>query len=167
MLNWVRFGNPSLLPIVWFIIPLSLLVIFGYLRKQQLYRTFSHANLLPHLTQWIDFRIQKIRLLFLLLVYLFLSFALAQPQIGSTKQTIKQIGSDLVIAIDLSASMLAEDIKPNRLLKAKNSISQLIRKLNGNRVGLIAFAGSSFVQCPLTTDYEVLHTTNINKNEHF
>ena len=158
MLNWVKFGNPSLLPIVWFIIPLSLLVIFGYLRKQQLYRTFSHANLLPHLTQWIDFRIQKIRLLFLLLVYLFLSFALAQPQIGSTKQTIKQIGSDLVIAIDLSASMLAEDIKPNRLLKAKNSISQLIRKLNGNRVGLIAFAGSSFVQCPLTTDYEVLQT---------
>ena len=54
--------------------------------------------------------------------------------------------------------MLAEDIKPNRLLKAKNGISQLIRKQNGNRVGLIAFAGSSFVQCPLTTDYEVLQT---------
>ena len=158
MLNWIRFGNSSLLPFVWFIFPLSLLVVFGYFRKRQLYRTFSHFNLLPHLTQWIDFRIQKICLLFLLLAYLFLSFALAQPQIGTTKQTIKLRGSDLVVAIDLSTSMLAEDIKPNRLLKAKNGISQLVGKLNGDRVGLIAFAGSSFVQCPLTTDYEALRT---------
>ena len=158
MLNWIRFGNSSLLPFVWFIFPLSLLVVFGYFRKRQLYRTFSHFNLLPHLTQWIDFRIQKICLLFLLLAYLFLSFALVQPQIGTTKQTIKLRGSDLVVAIDLSTSMLAEDIKPNRLLKAKNGISQLVGKLNGDRVGLIAFAGSSFVQCPLTTDYEALRT---------
>ena len=158
MLNWIRFGNSSLLPFVWFIFPLSLLVVFGYFRKRQLYRTFSHFNLLPHLTQWIDFRIQKICLLFLLLAYLFLSFALSQPQIGTTKQTIKLRGSDLVVAIDLSTSMLAEDIKPNRLLKAKNGISQLVGKLNGDRVGLIAFAGSSFVQCPLTTDYEALRT---------
>ena len=158
MLNWIRFGNSSLLPFVWFIFPLSLLVVFGYFRKRQLYRTFSHFNLLPHLTQWIDFRIQKICLLFLLLAYLLLSFALAQPQIGTTKQTIKLRGSDLVVVIDLSTSMLAEDIKPNRLLKAKNGISQLVGKLNGDRVGLIAFAGSSFVQCPLTTDYEALRT---------
>ena len=158
MLNWIRFGNSSLLPFVWFIFPLSLLVVFGYFRKRQLYRTFSHFNLLPHLTQWIDFRIQKICLLFLLLAYLFLSFALSQPQIGTTKQTIKLRGSDLVVVIDLSTSMLAEDIKPNRLLKAKNGISQLVGKLNGDRVGLIAFAGSSFVQCPLTTDYEALRT---------
>ena len=158
MLNWIRFGNSSLLPFVWFIFPLSLFVVFGYFRKRQLYRTFSHFNLLPHLTQWIDFRIQKICLLFLLLAYLFLSFALSQPQIGTTKQTIKLRGSDLVVVIDLSTSMLAEDIKPNRLLKAKNGISQLVGKLNGDRVGLIAFAGSSFVQCPLTTDYEALRT---------
>ena len=158
MLNWIRFGNSSLLPFVWFIFPLSLFVVFGCFRKRQLYRTFSHFNLLPHLTQWIDFRIQKICLLFLLLAYLFLSFALSQPQIGTTKQTIKLRGSDLVVVIDLSTSMLAEDIKPNRLLKAKNGISQLVGKLNGDRVGLIAFAGSSFVQCPLTTDYEALRT---------
>lgn len=158
MLNWIKFGNSSLLPAVWLIFPLSLLVVFGYFRKQQLYRTFSHSYLLPHLTQWINFRIQKICLLFLLLAYLFLSLALAQPQIGTTKQTIEQRRSDLVIAIDLSTSMLAEDIKPNRLLKAKQGISQLVGKLNGDRVGLIAFAGSSFVQCPLTTDYETLQT---------
>ncbi|HIM11040.1 TPA: VWA domain-containing protein [Candidatus Poribacteria bacterium] len=158
LLNWIKFGNSALLPIVWFIFPLCLLVAFGYFRKQQLYRAFSHSYLLPHLTQWINFRIQKACLLFLLLAYLFLSFALAQPQIGTTEQTIEQKGLDLVIALDLSTSMLAEDIKPNRLLKAKHGISQLVSKLQGDRVGLVAFAGSSFVQCPLTTDYEALRT---------
>ena len=85
--------------------------------------------------------------------YTFLVLALSRPQIGTTLELVKRSGLDIMIGLDISASMLAEDIKPNRLLKAKHTISSLIDRLEGDRVGLIAFAGDSFVQCPLTIDY--------------
>ena len=87
------------------------------------------------------------------LSYTFLVLALSRPQIGTTLELVKRSGLDIMIGLDISASMLAEDIKPNRLLKAKHAISSFIDRLEGDRVGLIAFAGDSFVQCPLTIDY--------------
>ena len=87
------------------------------------------------------------------LSYTFLVLALSRPQIGMTVEMVKRSGLDIMIGLDISASMLAEDIKPNRLLKAKHAISSFIDRLEGDRVGLIAFAGDSFVQCPLTIDY--------------
>lgn len=87
------------------------------------------------------------------LSYTFLVLALSRPQIGTTLELVKRSGLDIMIGLDISASMLAEDIKPNRLLKGKHAISSFIDRLEGDRVGLIAFAGDSFVQCPLTTDY--------------
>ncbi len=87
------------------------------------------------------------------LSYTFLVLALSRPQIGTTLEIVKRSGLDIMIGLDISASMLAEDIKPNRLLKAKHAISSFIDRLEGDRVGLIAFAGESFVQCPLTIDY--------------
>ena len=87
------------------------------------------------------------------LSYTFLVLALSRPQIGTSLELVKRSGLDIMIGLDISASMLAEDIKPNRLLKAKHAISSFIDRLEGDRVGLIAFAGDSFVQCPLTIDY--------------
>ena len=87
------------------------------------------------------------------LSYIFLVLALSRPQIGTSLELVKRSGLDIMIGLDISASMLAEDIKPNRLLKAKHAISSFIDRLEGDRVGLIAFAGDSFVQCPLTIDY--------------
>ena len=87
------------------------------------------------------------------LSYTFLVLALSRPQIGTTLEIMKRSGLDIMVGLDISASMLAEDIKPNRLLKAKHAISSFIDQLEGDRVGLIAFAGDSFVQCPLTIDY--------------
>ena len=87
------------------------------------------------------------------LSYTFLVLALSRPQIGTTLELVKRSGLDIMIGVDVSASMLAEDIKPNRLLKAKHAISSFIDRLEGDRVGLIGFAGDSFVQCPLTIDY--------------
>ena len=89
----------------------------------------------------------------MLLALSFLILALARPQWGAKMQTIKRKGLDILIALDTSKSMLAEDIKPNRLERAKHEICGLIDKLEGDRVGLICFAGTSFVQCPLTLDY--------------
>jgi len=81
------------------------------------------------------------------------SLALARPQFGTKMELVKRKGVDIFIAMDVSASMLAEDPKPNRLERAKMEVRDLIDRLEGDRVGLIAFAGTPFVQCPLTTDY--------------
>jgi Ca-activated chloride channel family protein len=82
-----------------------------------------------------------------------LIIGIANPQIGSKMEEVKREGVDLMIAIDLSNSMLAEDLQPNRLMRAKQSISKLIDRLQGDRIGLIVFAGEAYVQLPITTDY--------------
>ena len=86
--------------------------------------------------------------------YTFLAIALARPQFGSRLELVKRRGLDIMIALDISLSMQSEDVKPNRFRKAKHEIQALIDKLNGDRVALIIFAGDSFVQCPLTDDYD-------------
>lgn len=80
-------------------------------------------------------------------------FSLARPQWGFEWQEIKRAGLDVLIAIDVSKSMLARDMKPNRLERSKYAVKDLIKKLNGDRIGLVAFAGTAFLQCPLTIDY--------------
>ncbi|QPJ63841.1 MAG: VWA domain-containing protein [Candidatus Nitronauta litoralis] len=80
--------------------------------------------------------------------------ALAQPRWGFQWDQLHQRGADVIVAFDVSTSMLATDIKPNRLERAKRKVTDLIHMLNGDRIGLVAFAGTSFVQCPLTLDYE-------------
>lgn len=82
-----------------------------------------------------------------------LSVALAQPQCGSKAELTKRRGIDLVVALDASKSMLARDITPNRLERAKLELTTLLEKLRGDRVGLVVFAGDAFIQCPLTSDY--------------
>jgi Ca-activated chloride channel family protein len=82
-----------------------------------------------------------------------LIFAIANPQVGSKIEEVKQVGIDVYILLDVSLSMQAQDIKPSRLEKAKHEISKLIHKLRGDRIGLIVFSGEAFVQFPLTTDY--------------
>jgi len=93
----------------------------------------------------------KSGLIILSIVLLVLS--LANPQIGSKIEEVKQVGIDVFILLDVSLSMKAEDIKPSRLEKAKHEISKLIHKLHGDRIGLIVFSGNAFIQFPLTTDY--------------
>jgi Ca-activated chloride channel family protein len=88
-----------------------------------------------------------------LLSIILLIVALANPQVGSKIEEVKQVGIDVYILLDVSLSMHAEDIKPNRLEMAKHEISKLIYKLRGDRIGLIVFSGEAFVQFPLTTDY--------------
>ena len=97
---------------------------------------------------------------------LFLIIAITNPQIGSKMEEVTREGVDLMIAIDLSNSMLAEDLQPNRLSRAKQSISSLIDRLNGDRIGLIVFAGDAYVQLPITTDYSAakLFLSTINTN---
>ncbi|MFT3917793.1 MAG: VWA domain-containing protein [Anaeromyxobacteraceae bacterium] len=82
-----------------------------------------------------------------------LALALARPQCGSRTEIARRYGADLVVVLDASRSMTARDVKPDRLARAKLELSDLLDRLAGDRVALVAFAGSAFVQCPLTTDY--------------
>ena len=95
--------------------------------------------------------IQKF-LLFLCAIF-FLIVGLINPQMGSKLEEVKREGSDIIICLDVSNSMKAEDFKPNRLEKAKQAIEKLIDKLNNDRLGIIVFAGEAYVQLPITTDY--------------
>lgn len=83
----------------------------------------------------------------------FFMLALARPKFGTRLEELHRQGLDLMVALDVSRSMLTEDVKPNRLEKAKAEVASLMGRLRGDRIGLIAFAGNAFVQCPLTVDY--------------
>ena len=92
-------------------------------------------------------------LLLFILMWVFLIFGIANPQIGSKLYEAKREGIDLMVAIDVSNSMLAEDIKPNRLERTRMGVEKLIDNLHGDRLGIVIFAGKAYVQLPLTTDY--------------
>ena len=122
-------------------------------KRQQALGEFGEMKLVRQLIRNDSIERRKIKQL-LLLVALGLSFlAMARPQLGERSQTIKRTGIDVIVALDTSKSMLAEDIKPNRLSAAKREIRALIHRLEGDRIGLIGFAGTSAVLSPLTLDY--------------
>ena len=152
-MNWIRFGHPHFLYLLWGTPVFLLLYIYAFRQKRKAFQRFSSHHFFQRLTGTVHFGRQKAKAILLFLSYTFLVLALSRPQIGTTLELVKRSGLDIMIGLDISASMLAEDIKPNRLLKAKHTISSFVDRLEGDRVGLIAFAGDSFVQCPLTIDY--------------
>ncbi|MGA1826533.1 MAG: VWA domain-containing protein [bacterium] len=101
----------------------------------------------------INWSSQRLRAFFLLCALFFLIFSLLQPRWGFHWEKIQRSGVDIMVAVDVSSSMLAEDVKPNRLERAKRELYDLLKMMEGDRIGLIAFAGTNFVQCPLTLDY--------------
>jgi Ca-activated chloride channel family protein len=94
-----------------------------------------------------------VKFILILIAYVFLVIGLIDPQVGSKLEKVKREGIDLMLVLDVSNSMLAEDIKPNRLERSKLAISNLIDQLQGDRIGIIIFAGNAYKQLPLTTDY--------------
>ncbi|HDY75152.1 MAG TPA: VWA domain-containing protein [Candidatus Marinimicrobia bacterium] len=123
-------------------------------RKQKKVFENAEAGLQDNLFQRVDFRRIRWQKRLGIFGLLFLVFAASGPQIGTRLAPVERKGIDLVFAIDVSQSMDAEDVKPSRLEKAKFEISQMIRKLKGDRVALVVFAGTSHLYLPLTTDYE-------------
>lgn len=149
----MSFANPHMLWLL-LVIPPALLAFFWWAarRRQQLLTQFIQARLLPSLTVGISATRQKISVGCLVLAVACLILALARPQWGYDWEEVRQRGLDIVVAIDTSKSMLAEDIAPNRLARAKLAALDLMKRAKTDRLGLIAFAGSAFLQCPLTID---------------
>ena len=137
----------SLLPFV-----IIAMILYAMWQKEALLK-FGDNILINELTKSSSKIRRKTKNLFTIIILIFLIIGLSNPQIGTKREEVKREGVDLMIAIDLSYSMMAEDIKPNRLERSKQAISRLIDQLKGDRIGLVVFAGQAYVQLPITTDY--------------
>ena len=152
-----------LLPIVFI---MALAYFAFYRNRQNAIKKFVQAELMDSIVASVSKRKQKIKAVFIVIALLFIIFSLVQPKWGYHWEDVERRGIDIVVAVDTSRSMLADDIKPNRLQAAKREISDLINVIDGDRVGLVAFAGTAFLQCPLTLDYGAfnLFLDDINTN---
>jgi len=121
--------------------------------KKSARRNFSSSNVLKRLAPNRSIFKPLLKLTVFLLGISFLILALVNPKIGTKLETVKRQGVDIVFAVDVSKSMLAEDIAPNRLEKAKRLVSEIINQLASDRIGIIAYAGQAYPQLPITTDY--------------
>ena len=126
--------------------------------KKNIQKKYISENLLQFLSPNISNFKPRIKLLFLILFILFSTIALVNPKIGTELKTVKREGVDIVFALDVSKSMLAEDIAPNRLEKAKRIVSEIINTLNNDRVGVIAYAATALPILPITEDYSTAKT---------
>ncbi len=149
------------------IIPV-IVVLFVLLQiwKKRTQKKFADLSLLKRLTPNRSSFKSTLKLLFFLLGLAFLTLGLVNPKIGTKLETVKREGVDIVFAVDVSKSMLAEDIAPNRLEKAKRLVSEIINQLASDRIGIIAYAGQAFPQLPITTDYGAakMFLQNMNTN---
>jgi len=150
----IEFGAPN-----WFwallLVPLLVLLFFrAEKRAAHRLRSFVSDRLLPNLARTVDPRRRKFRFALTLLGVLLAITALAKPRWGYTYQDVKRKGLDLIFAADTSRSMLSNDIAPSRLQRVKLAAQDLLSELQGDRVGLVAFAGRAFLQAPLTIDYD-------------
>lgn len=148
-----RFGYSFFLYLLLIIPLLIIFFIWAFRQKKKTLKLFGNLALVEKLSDSVSLKRQIWKRVILGIVVFFLIISVARPQLGTRMKEVKREGQDIVIALDVSLSMKAEDIKPNRLEKAKHEITSLINKFRGDRVGLIAFAGKAFIQCPLTLDY--------------
>jgi len=149
----MRFAEPHFLWLLFSLPLFALLFFYAYHRRKKLAARFVSISMLPKvstsLSPWR--RLVKVTLLLTAIAFLFL--ALSRPQWGRSLDHVERRGLDLVLLQDISLSMLAEDVKPNRLTRSKHEISAFLESLTGDRVGLVAFSGEAKVMVPLTLDY--------------
>jgi Ca-activated chloride channel family protein len=149
----LRFANPEALTLLWGVGGVAGFLVLAFRHKRKALARLGNPELIARLTASASGARQALKGGMLVLALALLVLALARPQFGTRLELVKRRGIDLIIALDVSKSMLAEDLKPNRLEQAKREVEGLIDRLEGDRVGLIAFAGTAFMQCPLTLDY--------------
>lgn len=149
----MQFYNQEYLPLFWIVPPVVGLSFWYAIRaKGARLKKLGNIHTVSRMSDF-SFRDWRFKVLVLILAVFFLFFSLLRPQWGEEKKKIKQKGLDVIFLLDTSLSMLAADVKPNRIEKAKIEIKTFVKKIKGDRIGLIPFAGSSFLQSPLTLDY--------------
>ena len=147
-----RFAYPDhLYALIGVGICIVIFVLYRIITNRKLKQLADNNLLSVILPDYSPFR-KNLKFILLVLASVFLIIAWAQPQYGVKKQNVKKKGVEIAIALDVSNSMLAEDIKPNRIEKAKFSIQRIINKLEQNKISIITFAGEAYIQLPMTTD---------------
>ncbi len=153
-----------------YLLPLVLIMVIAYIvffkNKQKALRKFVQAELIDRIVLSVSKKKQITKAIFAIMAVLFIIFSLVQPKWGYHWEEVERKGIDIVVAVDTSRSMLADDIKPNRLKAAQREIKDLLNIVEGDRIGLVAFAGTAFIQCPLTLDYAAfnLFLADLNVN---
>ncbi len=148
-----RFAHVELL---YLLIVIPLLVVFYVVavgRKKKAIAEFGNPELLKPLMPLLSFKRGAWKFVMLLVALVFVILGVAGPQFGSKLQQVQKQGVELMVVLDVSNSMMAQDIKPSRLDKAKMAIARMVEKLSNDKVGMIVFAGDAYVQLPITTDY--------------
>jgi len=136
------------------LIGVFLIIFLMYTRwKKRAKKRFGDAKVVDGLMPLVSTGKPVFKFVLVIVAFVFLVFGIVNPQVGTKLEKVKREGIDLMLVLDVSNSMLAEDIKPNRLERAKMAISTLIDQLQGDRLGIIIFAGNAYKQLPLTTDY--------------
>lgn len=150
-----HFANPEFF---YLFILLPIFVLIYILKRKKLKPTFTISSFEGFLKTKASFKQRLRHFWFVLRMLAFSAFivALARPQTISQKETVSTEGIDIVLAIDVSTSMLAEDLKPNRIDAAKKTAIDFIKRRENDRIGLVIFSGESFTQCPITIDHQVL-----------
>lgn len=148
-----RFAAPEYLFLLILVpILIGIFIYSGFKRKRNL-KKFGDPELLEQLMPNVSVVRPQVKFYLQLFALVLIVVVLAQPQFGSKEEVVKRQGIEVMIALDVSNSMLAEDIKPNRLEKSKQMVSQLVDNMENDKIGLIVFAGDAFVQLPITADY--------------
>ena len=155
----VVFANPLWIHAVWPALALVALLGFLELRSRDVLGRFVSAAMQPRLAQSASVPRRVAKLVLVLATLLFGIAALMRPQTPGSTEAVptRKTGADILVVLDVSKSMLAEDAAPNRLARAKADIAEFVDRVNGHRVGLVAFAGRAAVMSPLTTDYGFFH----------
>lgn len=148
-----KFANPEYLYLLALIPLLVVLHVVSNIRRRYKLKMYGDEELVLKLMPDVSESRPNIKFWLLFAAYALCCFLLARPQFGSKQETVTRKGVETVIALDISNSMLADDVMPNRLEKSKRIISNLVDQFKDDKVGLIVFAGDAFVQLPITSDY--------------
>jgi Ca-activated chloride channel family protein len=161
-----RFANPVFLYLLLLLPVLILLYILNEVRKRKALKRLGDVNLVSRLVPEMSTVRPAIKFILQLIAVSAGIIMLSRPQFGSKIEDIKKQGVEVIIALDVSNSMLAEDIQPDRLTRAKQAISRLVDNLDNDKIGLIVFAGDAYIQIPVTTDYisAKMFLSSINPN---
>ena len=148
-----RFEEPSYLYLLFLVPLLVLFFLYSNYRKRKAIRRFGDPELMKQLMPAVSKYRPDVKFTLLVFAIALFSVLLARPQFGSKLETVKRKGIEVMIALDISNSMLAQDIQPSRLEKAKRLISRLVDGMENDKIGMIVFAGDAFTQLPITSDY--------------
>jgi Ca-activated chloride channel family protein len=149
----MRFASPENLALLGLVVILAFFFLWSIQRKKKLLARFGDMMLILKNAPYISFARFAGKAVLVLFGIFFMVVTLSRLQCGTHMEMMRREGLDIVVAIDVSNSMLAEDMKPNRISKARQEVRGILDRLRGDRIGLIAFAGEAFVQSPLTLDY--------------